>query len=117
MDAFGAVQRLGGGHFVDELYAAILRVSEEVQATGRTGKVSVTLTVSRPKGGDPAIVTVEEAIRIALPASEATGSFFFAVDGELHQRDPRQPELPLRVVDGTVATKQMEHPDRTVREA
>lgn len=100
MDALGALMRLGGGHTLDELYAAILRVSEEVTATGNPGKVTLTLNIERPKSGDPAIVIVKDAIATAPPKSVSNGALFFAVNGELHNRDPRQTELPLRVIDG-----------------
>jgi len=99
MNALEVLNRLGGGHAPDKLAAAILRVAEEVRATGNTGKVTLTLSVSQPPGGDPALVTVQDSIGVTLPKDDSSlGAFFFAVDGELHTRDPRHPRChPRRV--------------------
>ena len=99
MDALKVLERLGGGHFMDDLHAAILDVADDVVATGNTGVVTVTLKIAQATKGEPTI-TVSEEITRKPPKDEAKGAFFFAVDGALHREDPRQAKFELHTVEG-----------------
>lgn len=92
------MQRLGGGHFIDELHAALLRVSDEVALTGKNGAVSVTFKVQKPKGNS-ATITIEESIRLTLPTQGGMGALFFIHESQFHGRDPRQTEMQMRSVE------------------
>lgn len=98
MDALAALQRLGGGHFIEELASALIVTSEEVVTTGKPGTVTVTLKISQKPAGTPSVI-VEEAIARTAPKKDAKGAFFYAVDGELHHNDPRQVQMEFRTVD------------------
>src|SRR3990167_1480493 len=97
MDGLKMVRRLGGGHFFGEPHAAMLRVSEEVVATGKPGKVSVSLKVTKPRNSAEPIVIIEGEVGVNFPKAESQGAFLFIRDGEFHAKDPRQTEMELRV--------------------
>lgn len=100
MDALAVLSRLGRGHFIDEVHAAMLDVAEEVVATGKSGKVTIVLDLVHPDDADPVVVVVREQIKRAMPNTKPKGAMFYAHEGLLHERDPRQPALPeFRVVD------------------
>lgn len=120
MDGLHVVERLGGGHLIDEIHAALLDVAEEVVATGKSGSVTVTIKVSHPKNADPLLVVMDEEVRRAMPKTDPKGAMFYAQDAELYERDPRQPDLPeFRVVaDGD--SRELRSPqdaEQQVREA
>src|ERR1044072_7132282 len=99
MDGLHVVERLGGGHLIDEIHAALLDVAEEVVATGKQGTVTVTIKVSHPKGADPLLVVMDEEVKRAMPKPDPKGAMFYAADAQLHERDPRQADLPeFRIV-------------------
>ena len=70
MDALTTISKLGSGHFIEDVNAELARVAAEVIATGKPGKVTVTLTVSKPQGMDP-VVTLHAAICRAVTPEEA----------------------------------------------
>jgi hypothetical protein len=75
-------------------------VADEVTLTRKKGTVTVKFVVS-PAPGDEAGVTVNEEIKRTPPVKNPRGAYFFSVDGELHERDPRQPQMEFRTVDRT----------------
>lgn len=112
MDALHILERLGGGHLIEEIHAALLDVSEEVVATGKPGTVTVTLKVSHPKGADALLVVMDEEVKRTMPKTDAKGAMFYALDAELHASDPRQDPLPaFRVVDEGKGAELRETPD------
>lgn len=105
MDGLETLVRLGDGRFIDDLASELMRVSDEVvkksQRTGREGvkgRVTVAFEVEKAPGGDPTVI-IRPAISIKMPAREPAGKMFFALEGEFHSSDPRQPALSVRVVD------------------
>lgn len=94
------VQRLGAGHFLDDLNDALAATADEVVATGKPGTVTIKLTVSTKSPGDP-MVMVDEAVSRASPKKDAKGALFFAVAGALHREDPRQVRMEFREVNVT----------------
>ena len=118
MDALNVLQRLGRGHLIDELHAAILAVAEEVVATGQPGAVTVTLRISHDAKYDPALVIIAEEVKRTPPKGAAKGAMFYALEGLLHDRDPRQPGLPeFRVVLDGHGLRAPEDPGLVIREA
>jgi len=95
MDKGEALGRLGGGHFQDILADALVKVSEEVVATGKEGSVTVTLKVTKPKGAADNMVTVQDSIRLTLPRRESLGAYFYLGNGAFHQNDPRQLQMDI----------------------
>lgn len=99
MDALNVIQRLGGGHLIDELADAIVKVSEEAVATGKPGQVTLKLKISHPqKGYEPLVVVVEDQITLTWPKQDGLGAMFFVHEGDLHRDDPRQTSFELREV-------------------
>lgn len=104
MDGLHVLERLGGGHLIDEIHAALLDVSEEVVATGKPGTVTVTIKVSHPKNADALLVVMDEEVKRSMPKTDPRGAMFYAHETELHERDPRQPALPeFRMVSDETA--------------
>lgn len=120
MDGINVLQKLGQGHLIDEMHAAILDVAEEVAATGKDGTVTVTLKISHPKRADKTVVVIDEEVKRTMPKSDPKGAMFYALDAELHERDPRQGDLPaFRVVAEPDARelRNPDEPDQTARSA
>jgi hypothetical protein len=97
MDALSVLQRLGTRRFIDELGETLAEVGNEVTRTRKKGKVTVTFTLS-PGADDGVSLVVNEEIKRTPPTKDSRGAFFFAVDGELHDGDPRQPALEFHTV-------------------
>lgn len=116
MDALQALARLGNGRFPEELADAIAAVSEDVVETGRKGGVTVKIgIVPAANLGEPmALVAVE--ITTKRPGTAPKATYFYVLDGELSESDPRQMVLPVREVDTTTGEiKEVQH-GQTVRE-
>lgn len=116
MDALAVVQRLGGGKLLEELNEALAKTASEVVETGKPGVVTIQLKVSSKAQGDP-MVFVEETISRAAPKKDPRAAYFFALQGELHKTDPRQPQMEFRAVD--VLTGELRETDdiQQIREA
>ena len=95
MDKLEALEKLGGGHFLDALLEALGQVSEAVTATGKPGTVSVALKISHPKGGAQRMVTVEESIGTRMPKRDPFGAFYFVEKGQLYRDDPSQVAMDI----------------------
>jgi hypothetical protein len=98
MDALSVLQKLGTKRFIDELAEQLAEVGTEVAQTRKKGKVTVTFTLS-PGADDGVSLVVSEEIKRTPPVKGARGAYFFAVDGELHDADPRQPQMEFREVN------------------
>lgn len=101
MDARTAVRtinQLAGGYLLERLAEALVEVSAEVAQIGQPGAVSLKLAVKRVGDGTPEVV-IEETITRTAPKRKPRGAILWAVDGGLHQDDPRQPRLDLRSID------------------
>lgn len=74
----------------------LLEVVRAVQQTGQAGRLVLTLTVKTPKNAaDRTAVWVSGNVVARAPRPETEDHLFFAVDGQLSRRDPRQPQLPV----------------------
>jgi hypothetical protein len=97
LDALAILQKLGTSQFIEDLGATLEKVSEEVKTSRRKAKVTVTFNLA--PAPDPDGVVILEEIKRSPPASDSRGAYFFSVDGELHDRDPRQPTMEFHTVD------------------
>lgn len=81
----------------------LMDVVEAVKRTGKAGRITLTLDVKRPKkAADALAIWVSGAVNAKVPRPDTEDHLFFAQDGELSRRDPRQPALPgMRRVDRT----------------
>lgn len=94
--AFVQEQRNGGLH--GELSDALAELVSAVQSTQKKG--SLTLTIQVVPNKDGVTVTVSDKLKAVLPEVDRGAAIFFIQgEGNLVRRDPRQTELPLRVVD------------------
>lgn len=116
MDPLAILNRIGRGRLLEELTEALAQVADEVVATGKAGSVTLSLKVSTREQGDE-MVTITESIGRKLPARAARGGYLYAVDGGLYATDPRQLELPMRVVDQPAAELRSTEITNTFREA
>ena len=98
MDSIGTLEKLGQGRFLEDLCEDLIQVSEEVLRTGKAGKVTVNLKVSKLKNFDLA-VGIEEEITRSMPKVDPKGAVVFVYEGEMHTRDPRQTVLAFRSLE------------------
>lgn len=83
----------------DELLEAcgqhLMDVVEALKHTGGKGTVTLTLQMTQPKKkGQAEQIWIEGKVKSTSPSPEHEQHMFYAVDGQLTRRDPRQPELP-----------------------
>ncbi|MGH9001957.1 MAG: hypothetical protein ACRDYV_02400 [Acidimicrobiia bacterium] len=89
-----------GGRTHAELSDALHDLTSAVQATGRKGALTLTVTVEPMKGNTQALL-VTDKVTAKPPAADRKSSVFFAdAQGNLSRHDPRQMHLPLREVPG-----------------
>ncbi len=75
--------------------AALLGVVEALKHSGGKGTVTLKFTVTQPKkSGERAAFWIRGAVTSSSPAPEHEDHLFYAIDGRLSRRDPRQPSLP-----------------------
>lgn len=81
---------------LEQLGEGLLDVSALVKHGGG-GKVVMTIEVKNTKkGGFSETVFIEGSVDVKPPKSPKTEqNLFYAVDGKLTRRDPRQPDLPM----------------------
>lgn len=96
------LQRLGTRRFIDDLAGVLAEVGNEVAQTRKKGKVTVTFNLA-PGADDGVSLVVREEIKRSPPVRDTRGAFYFALDGELHDADPRQVSMEFRTVDQTPA--------------
>lgn len=94
------LRELCAGETYEELTARLGEVVEAVAETRKVGLISITLKI-KPNGDAGVIVTDE--IKTKVPEKARGDTVFFVTSGgSLVRQDPRQPDLPLRSVPGTV---------------
>lgn len=115
MDALSVLQRLGSGKLLEDIHEALTVTAQEVVATGKPGKVTVTLTVSNKAQGDP-LVIIDETVSRTTPKRDPRGAVFYAVDGGLYREDPRQMRMDFRRVDlDTGEIREINEPEKVER--
>lgn len=89
------VRQLSQGRFDAIAMEAFQEVVAAVHATGKSGKLTIVLTVKPNEEGRSAFVTPD--VKSSPPNPKAGDSLYFTTaDGELLRRDPDQPEFALR---------------------
>lgn len=117
MDALQVVQRLGTRRFIEELASVLAEVGGECVRTRKKGKVTVVFNLS-PGADDGMSLIVNEEIKRSPPVKASRGAQFIALEGELHDRDPRQATMEFRMVDReTGEVREPGDPGYDVREA
>jgi hypothetical protein len=95
-DALQTINQLAGGYLIERLAEALVEVSAEVAQIGQPGAVTLKLAIKRVGDGTPEVV-IEETISRTAPKRKPRGAILWAVDGGLHQDDPRQSRMDLAV--------------------
>lgn len=83
------------GRPVEEATSALADVVRAVDETGKSGSVTITLTVKPAKHGGPEKTLIAE-VKAKKPIAEIAPAIFFSDgDGDLFRVDPRQEEMHL----------------------
>ena len=93
MDAFiDTLKAQRDGLMASELEHALRELVEAVKATGKAGKLQITLKLTPHKGG---VMLLEDDFKLSCPQTDKdTSTVFFPTDtNDLSRRDPRQPSL------------------------
>ncbi len=95
------------GGCLDELGQALRDVTDAALLTGNPGVITLKIMIDPTKSG---AVECYDDITIKMPKSEKVGSLFFVgQDGKLQRNNPAQLEMPLRSIQGGVATVDVEN--------
>lgn len=88
------LKEIRGGAIVGELGAELQQLVSEVMATGKAGRIVLTLDVKPVKKGGDHTMLIEDDIKVKPPKHDRDGTILFATEqGALSRKDPRQPEL------------------------
>jgi hypothetical protein len=94
------ILQLNNGAAVAELSAALARVLAAVRESGKPGSITFTVSVKPASKGITNVVMVEAQTKTKLPEPERGMTVFYVTDdNRLVRNDPRQQQLPLRVVE------------------
>ena len=94
------ILQINNGATVAELSEALERVVSAVRLAGKSGSITLTLKVAPASKRSTDVLMVESQVRLKLPEPERGVSIFYATeDNRLVRNDPKQQQLPLRVVD------------------
>lgn len=92
---FDTLRNIRDGASLSEAQDMMTDLVEQVRATGRPGKLSLTITVRQAAKGNDRTLLVSDELKLTAPKTERGTTVFFATDdNELSRRDPRQPDLP-----------------------
>jgi hypothetical protein len=95
-----------GGQTINELSAALRKVAEQVQTSGKAGSVTLKLKMTAAQNTCGTLVITDE-ITAQVPKPTPRGSIFFTDEHHnLVRNDPNQNELPLKIVDTPTAQTQ-----------
>ncbi len=91
---------IANGATVGELNDALHKVVAAVRQTGKRGTLTLTVSVSPAAKGATDVLMIETQVKTKLPEPERGMTIFYATDdNRLVRNDPKQQQLPLRVVD------------------
>jgi hypothetical protein len=89
------------GRPVEEATLALNDVVRAVDETGKSGSVTIVLTVKPAKHGGPEKTLIAE-VKAKKPIAEIAPAVFFSDgDGDLFRVDPRQEEMELAEVESS----------------
>ena len=91
---------INNGATVTELSQALEQVVAAVRATGKSGSITLIVKVAPASKGSTNVLLIESQVKTKLPEPERGMTIFYATDdNRLVRNDPRQQQLPLRVVE------------------
>lgn len=93
------LQEIDGGKVHATASAQLASLVEAITSTGKSGSLTLTLKI-KPASRNSDVLIVTGAVGIKAPAPEAAESTFFVHNGALSRDNPKQPELPMRIVPG-----------------
>lgn len=91
------------GELLAELPGQVQQLVEAVQATGKKGRIQITLALATAQGGKVFVMTDDVKLTLPEPEKDTTTIFFVTEESDLSRRDPRQPKLPEMGPRGVVA--------------
>jgi hypothetical protein len=102
------ILQMNNGATVAELSDALDRVVAAVRAAGKSGSLTLTIKVAPASKGSTDVLMVESQVKSKLPEGDRGMTIFFATDdNKLVRSDPKQQQLPLRIVDFDQQSKQL----------
>jgi hypothetical protein len=94
------ILQINNGATVAELSDALGKVVAAVRTTGKSGSITLTVKVGPAGKGSTDVLIVESQVRTKLPEPDRGMTIFYATENnQLVRNDPKQIQLPLRVVD------------------
>lgn len=81
------------GNIVIELDEGLAEIVAAVQATGKKGKVTLTIDVKKISKGDDPAMEVKAEVKLTLPHRDRVSTIMYADHGLLVRSDPRQQEI------------------------
>lgn len=102
-EALDIIDRLAGGYLIEKLAEAVVEISSEVATIRQPGAVGLKLAI-KPVGDGTPEVLIEETITPTRPKRRPRGAILWAVEGSLHEDDPRQEQMFPSVVAGSEPT-------------
>lgn len=88
------------GAMLDEASEELAEVVKRVSETGKSGSLTLRLTVKPAGRGSVRTVVIEDEVNSKLPAPDKEVTVFFpTADGNLSRQDPAQMNLTLRAVE------------------
>ena len=91
------IEQLDAGNLVDEAGTKLADLVKAVQATGKPGKLSITISVRKATADAMAITGKTTLTKPSVPAAESL--MFANEEGELSVEHPRQNKLDLKAVE------------------
>lgn len=97
------IRHIGGGVFIDTASDKLAELVAAVDASGKAGRIDLTITVKKATRGGAMIVNGK--VKLTKPAEEPMEAMLFATpEGNLVADDPRQQKLDLKSVPTAVDT-------------
>ena len=88
---------LQGGTFLDQCSDKLAELVKQVDITGKTGKLTITLDVKKPGGG---VINILAGVTAKTPETKPDADTFWpTVEGNLSLENPSQRKLDLQAVD------------------
>lgn len=95
------LQHHRNGNLLSDLSKAIRECVEACENQGKVAGITLKIAI-KPAGNGSGAVVVADKLAVKLPEPTPVTSFFFSDEaGNLHRNDPRQKELPLKVIKTT----------------
>lgn len=88
----------GRGRLHEQLTDKLREVTEAVMATGKKGKLTLTIDVARYPNDTGGVVSIKAAVKTVVPGAEDPASIFFVTESGDLTKDSPQRDLGLREV-------------------